>query len=138
MDYGIIKIWDAVVAAAGWKVAILVVLTAMTIIALVRLAPSWLADRRARDAQEGSDRREAGRALQARLDAKDAMLEKILTNHIAHLEIQLAASREFYEVAAERLSTISQEMKDAQDSLREIHGQVNEIKEDTTVLRDRH
>jgi chromosome segregation ATPase len=138
MDFGILRVFEAVLAAAGWKVALTVLLLVVVIVALVRLAPSWLADRRARDVQDAQDKSASQRALQARIDTKDAMLEKILTNHIAHLEVQLAASREFFSLATERLLAIDSEVKEARVQLAEIHLKVADISEDTTVLRDRH
>ena len=138
MDFGILRVFEALLAAAGWKSAVGVMFAVLILVALVRLAPSWLADRRAGESERLRLKNEAQRALQARIDAKDATLEKILTNHIAHLELQLEASREFYQSAAERLAAISIEMKEARHQLEKNGTFLEEIKEDTTVLRDRH
>lgn len=138
MDFGAIKVFEAILAAAGWKIAIAVLLAIIALIASVRMAPQVLADRRARDREDADARVRAAKAVQDRIDVKDAALEKILTNHIAHLEIQLSASREFYEVATERLASISADMKEARNKLDSVGAELAEVKLDTTVLRDRH
>jgi|CXWL01.1.fsa_nt_gi hypothetical protein len=138
MDFGAIKVFEAILAAAGWKIAIAVLLAIIALIASVRMAPQVLADRRARDREDADARVRAAKAVQDRIDVKDATLEKILTNHIAHLEIQLSASREFYEVATERLASISADMKEARNKLDSVGAELAEVKLDTTVLRDRH
>jgi hypothetical protein len=135
MDFGLVKIFDSVMQAAGWKVAVLMVIVLLVIIALIRLAPSWFTDRRTRDLASSQARAAVLQAQQARIDAKDAMLEKILTNHIAHLEIQLEASREFYSVAAERLASISQEIKESRRDLEKMSISIDDINEDTTFLK---
>lgn len=132
------RFFEAILAAAGWKVAIAVLVILVILAAAVRLAPQWLADRRERDRQEAEAKRRTIADAQARMDAKDALVEKIATNHIAHLEIQLEASREFYAVATERLSAISSDMKEARHKLESVGMEIAEVKLDTTVLRDRH
>jgi hypothetical protein len=138
MDFGALKVFEALMAAAGWKTAVGVLLFIIALIAAVRMAPQVLTDRRARDKDEADSKARAAAAQQMRFDAKDAALEKILTNHIAHLESQLSASREFYEVATERLAAISTDMKEARHKLDAVGAELAEVKEDTTVLRDRH
>lgn len=130
MDFGALRVFEAVLAAAGWKVAVVIL---VGIIVVIRMGPQWLAARR----DEQSDKARQMSALQARVDTKDAALEKILTNHIAHLEIQLEASRTFYTIATERLSSISDDLKDARTQLDKVHGVVSDIRNDTEVLRDR-
>lgn len=137
MDFGAIRVFESILAAAGWKIAVLVLIIVVLVGLAIRLAPQFIADRRARDMADSESKRMAAVALQNRMDAKDAALEKILTNHIAHLEIQLASSREFYAIAVERLSAISSDMKEARHRLDEIGTELSEVKEDTTILRDR-
>lgn len=134
MDYGVIQIFNAILAAAGWKMALVIV---VGVIVLVRLAPPWLADRRQRDTEDARARIEAQRALQQRIDGKDAMMEKILTNHIAHLELQLEASRAFYTIASERLSSISNEMKEARHQLDGLRVLAEENSDDLNFLKGR-
>ncbi len=135
MDFGAIRVFEALLAAAGWKIALFVLIMVILIGVAIRLAPQFIADRRARDREDTIARQTAAVALQNRIDNKDAMLEKILTNHIAHLEIQLAANREFFEVATERLSSISNEMKEARAQLRDLHLLANDVKDDTAAIR---
>lgn len=137
MDFGALRVFEAIMAAAGWKIALFVLIMVILIGVAVRLAPQFIADRRARDREDSEARRIAVTALQNRIDEKDARLDKILTNHIAHLEIQLSASREFYAVATERLAAISTDMKEARHKLDVMGTALAEVKEDTTVLRDR-
>lgn len=135
MDFGAIKVFEAILVAAGWKMAVFVLVLVILIGVAVRLAPQFIADRRTRDREETIAKQAVAQALQVRIDNKDAMLEKILTNHIAHLEIQLAANREFFEVATERLSSISNEMKEARAQLRDLHLLASDVHEDTAAIR---
>lgn len=137
MDFGALRVFEAILAAAGWKVAVLILVVIVLIGVAVRMAPQFIADRRARDKEESDAKRAAAMVLQNRLDQKDATLEKILTNHISHLENQLAQSRDFYTVATERLAAISLDMKEARHKLDEMGAELAEVKVDTTVLRDR-
>ncbi len=135
MDFGAIKVFEAILAAAGWKIAVTALILVVLIGVAARMAPQFMADRRARDREDTEARQKVAQALQNRIDTKDAMLEKILTNHIAHLEIQLAANREFFEVATERLSSISNEMKEARAQLRDLHLLAGDVKDDTAAIR---
>lgn len=135
MDFGAVRVFEAILAAAGWKVALFVLIMVVLIGVAIRLAPQFIADRRARDREDTVARLAAAAKLQERIDSKDAMLEKILTNHIAHLEIQLAANREFFEVATERLSSISNEMKEARAQLRDLHLLASDVRGDTAAIR---
>lgn len=137
MDFGVLRVFEAILAAAGWKIAVVILILIILIGVMIRLAPQFLADRRARDREDTIARQTAASALQNRIDNKDAMLEKILTNHIAHLETQLVASREFFETATERLAAISLDMREARGQLDKIGAELADVKVDTTVLRDR-
>lgn len=130
MDFGAIKVFEAVLAAAGWKTAVAIL---VGIVVLIKLGPQLLIARR----EEQSDKARQMAALQARVDSKDATLEKILTNHIAHLELQLEASRGFYTIATERLAALSDDLHDARAQLDRVHSVIVDVKSDTEVLRDR-
>lgn len=135
MDFGAVKVFDAILAAAGWKMAVFVLIIIVLIGLAIRMAPQLIADRRARDREDAAARQAAAAALQSRIDSKDATLEKILTNHIAHLESQLSASREFYQIATERLAAISQDMKEARRKLETVGDELESVKQDTTAIR---
>ncbi len=75
--------------------------------------------------------------LFARIDRKDEILEKLTGNHIQHLELQLAASREFYGAATERLTMISTEMKEVRRELEYLHAFASDSKNDLQYLKGR-
>lgn len=73
--------------------------------------------------------------LMAKLDRKDAVLEKLTGNHIAHLEIQLTASREFYTEAVKALSALSKVQDDIVKEIRELRKDAQDIKNDTSFIK---
>ena len=142
MDYGLIRIFDALLQAAGWKIAIGILVFIFILIAAVRMAPAWFQEAkerrqatRDRRAEENAQVRQDKEALLARLDRKDAILEKITGNHIQHLELQLAKSTEFYAVAVEALRAISSDQKETRTQLREVEDKLDKVKDITLEIK---
>lgn len=108
----------------------------------VRFAPTWLAAwkeqrlealrARLAEKQEYTSREHE---LFARLDRKDATLEKITGNHIQHLELQLAQSKEFFDAAVKNLNALNETQERIAAELRELRAESREIKSNTDFLR---
>lgn len=107
---------------AGGTLSLLVLLA-------VRFGPQYITNLRERRLAE-QQRRIADKAeitnrehdLFARLDRKDAVLEKISGNHIQHLEAQLAKTDAFHDTAIEHLRQMTHD-------LRELRGEVKDVRD---------
>lgn len=66
--------------------------------------------------------------LFARIDRKDAVLEKLTGNHIQHLEAQMAKSDAFHDTAIEHLRAMTHD-------LRELRSQVHEVRDLSIEIR---
>ena len=124
----------------GWLGGIL----GVGVLVLIRFGPAWLQGMREKrlaqmnlraQTQQVHSQRE--QQLFERLDRKDAVLEKISSNHIAHLEQQLAASQGFFEAALRTLVSLDQNQKELRTQVSEIEGKLGQVKDDTTFLRGR-
>ena len=112
------------------------------LVILLRFGPHWIASLREKRLQSLSLRTQREQELAsekarliARLDQKDAYLEKILTNHIAHLEDRSKAQLEFEKAAVEQLQAMTHKLRELRidqvktlEKVDEINGDVREIK----------
>ena len=67
--------------------------------------------------------------LFSRLDKKDEVLEKLTSNHIQHLEVQLAKNAAFYDTAVEHLRVMTGELKELRMESRDILHAVEQVKD---------
>ena len=109
----------------------------LAVLLCVRFLPQYVASLRERRLAE-QQRRIADKAeitnrehdLFARLDRKDAALEKLTGNHIQHLEMVMAKSDAFHDAAVEHLRAMTHD-------LREIRGEVKEIRDLSIEIKGR-
>lgn len=114
----------------------------LVVLLLLRFGPDYirgLREKRLAVQQERIQRRSSDSlresALQGRLDAKDAQLTTILTNHIAHLEEELKLTRAFHvAIVAEiqkhgvDLARAEKTLNDAAEDLEDVKTVVHEIR----------
>ena len=126
-----------------WAMQHLGVLGAVMVLGLLlslRFLPSVLQELRERrlaklQARQGVAQREA--ELLRRLEAKDAKLETILTNHIAHLQAETADTRSFHQAATEHLKALTHELRELRVDLSKVADHVDEVRGNVREIKGR-
>jgi hypothetical protein len=115
----LIRLLEQLGRTAGWKIAAGVGAVLLGIYGGWKLLQFFLEERRRRieaslqrQAAERAAAQQERREFLERLDRKDAALEKLTGNHIAHLEVQLQAAREFFESQAKVNDQLVAELKE--------------------------
>jgi hypothetical protein len=140
MGFGEIQLVEFVLKHVG----ILGALLLLCVLLGLRFLPAYLQDLREKrlvhlqarnQVQAAHSERE--RALFARLDRKDEVLEKLTGNHIQHLEAELSAARSFYEAATRTLQSLDNGQKELRADVRELHVQMERVEGGVDYLKGR-
>lgn len=111
---------------------------ALVVLLCVRFLPAYISSLREQRLAE-QQRRISDRAeittrehdLFARIDRKDALMDKLTGNHIQHLEAVMAKSDAFHDAAVEHLRTMTSELRELRTQVKEVRDITIEIKGQT-------